>query len=123
MWKKRALINNWISHGASVVKVSKALVIREDDGAMLVGDVIEYERSLWLVPAWIPGPTLGTERPLRIMCVDDMKTSKPSPEYKVDLALRDPLSKAFLEGREVTQGISVIEQPHIFRHVDTDYGR
>jgi hypothetical protein len=52
-----------------------------------------------------------------------MKTSKPSPEYKVDLALRDPLSKAFLEGREVKQGISVIEQPDIFRRVDTDYRR
>jgi hypothetical protein len=100
------------------VKISKALIIREDDGALLVGDIIDYEGSLWLVPAWIPGPTKGSERPVRIICVDDMKTSKPSPEYKVDLALRDPLSKAFLEGRVIKQGVSVIEQPDIFRSVD-----
>jgi hypothetical protein len=34
------------------LKVSKALIIREDDGALLVAEVIEYEGSLWLVPAW-----------------------------------------------------------------------
>ena len=105
------------------MKASKALIIREDDGALLVVDIIDYEGGLWLVPAWIPGPAKGTERPARIICVDDMKTSKPSPEYEVDLALRDPLSKAFLEGGVIKEGVSVIEQPDIFRRVDTDYQR
>jgi hypothetical protein len=108
---------------AETSKVSKVLIIREDDGALLVGDVIEYEGSLWLVPVWIPGRVEGTEQPARIICVDDMKTSKPSPEYKVDLALRDPLSQAFLEGRAVRQGVSVIEQPDIYRSVDANYRR
>jgi hypothetical protein len=104
---------------AETLKISKALIIHEDDGALLVIDVIEYEGSLWLVPAWIPGPTLGTEQPARMICVDDMKTSKRSSEYKVDMALRDPLSRAFLEGRELRQGVSVIERPDLFRRVDT----
>jgi hypothetical protein len=109
--------------GASAEKTTKVLIIREDDGTLLVGDVIQYGERFWLVPAWIPGPTLGIERPARIICVDDMKTTKPPPQYKVDLALRDPLSQALLEGRETKQGVSVIEQPDIFRRVDTDYGR
>jgi hypothetical protein len=95
------------------VKTTKVLIIREDDGTLLVGDVIQYGERFWLVPAWIPGPTLGIERPARIICVDDMKTTKPPPQYKVDLALRDPLSQALLEGRETKQGVSVIEQPDI----------
>jgi hypothetical protein len=50
-----------------------------------------------------------------------MKTSKPSPEYKVDMALRYPLSQAFLEGRELNEGIPMIERPNIFRRVHGDY--
>jgi hypothetical protein len=106
---------------AKMSKVNKILIIRKDDGPLLVKDVVEYEGSLWLVPAWIEGPTPETEQPARIICVDDMKTSKPSPEYKVDMALRYPLSQAFLEGRELNEGIPIIERPNIFRRVHGDY--
>jgi hypothetical protein len=44
-----------------MAKTGTILIIREDDGALLRGDTIEYEGKLWLVPEWLAGPTKGTE--------------------------------------------------------------
>jgi hypothetical protein len=49
------------------------------------------------------------------------QTAKPGPRYWADLVLSIPLSKDFLEGRALIQGVAVIEKPDIFRRVDTDF--
>jgi hypothetical protein len=103
------------------MKILKTLVKCAEDGSLIIADTIEYEGRLWIVPAWLAGPTKGTEMPARIICVDDLPTTKPDPKYRVDLALKGPLTKDTLEGRSVPQGLVVIERPDIFRRVDTDF--
>jgi hypothetical protein len=102
-------------------KRHETLIQRADDGELLEADTIEYEGRLWIVPEWLAGPTKGTEMPARIICLDNLQTAKPGPRYWADLVLSIPLSKDFLEGRALIQGVAVIEKPDIFRRVDTDF--
>jgi hypothetical protein len=53
--------------------------------------------------------------------LDGFAVTKAEPEYAIDLALSQPLSKAFLEGRVSMPGVSVLERPDIHRRVETDY--
>jgi hypothetical protein len=99
------------------MRIKKTIVMREDDGALLPGDTIEYERKLWLVTAWLAGPTEKTERPERIICLDGLPMQPAGPKYPAaDFVLSTPLPKAFLEGHAVMQGV-VIERPDIIRNV------
>jgi hypothetical protein len=42
-----------------------------DDGTSFLGDAIECEGRIWLVPEWIPvDHAAGTLRPARMICVD-----------------------------------------------------
>src|ERR1700730_6943792 len=103
------------------MKILKTLVMREDDGALIAADTIEYEGKLWIVTEWLEGPTKGTEWPARIICLDGLPLGRPGPQYQMDYALQTPLSKAVLEGRAVAQGLVVIDRPDIIRRVDTDF--
>jgi hypothetical protein len=51
-----------------MMAIRKVKYVREDDDALLVGDIIEHEGKLWLVPEWLQGPTENTRRPARIIC-------------------------------------------------------
>jgi hypothetical protein len=84
-----------------MVAIRKTIILREDDGELLLGETIEYEGKLWIVPAWLPGPTQGTERPVRIICVDGL-LSEPPEQYqgKADFYLSTPLSKETLEAAQ-----------------------
>lgn len=95
-----------------------------EGGGLFIGDIIEYEGKLWLVPEWRAGPTKGTARPARIICLDGMPLSKPirHQDY-ADLALSTPLSTAILEGRTASQEPPVIERPDIFLRLDIDFPR
>jgi hypothetical protein len=103
--------------------VRKVAFLKEDGGALFTGDVIEHEGKLWLVPEWLEGPTKGTECPARIVCLDGLILSKPSPQYQVDWFLSTPLHTDILEGRRVSQNPLVIERPDIILRVDTDFHR
>ena len=109
-----------LAEGYRTMKILKTLIQRADDGELLEADTIEYEGKLWIVPEWLAGPTKGTEMPARIICLDNLQTAKPGPRYWADLVLSVPLSKDFLEGRALMQGVAVIEKPDIFRRADTD---
>lgn len=88
------------------------------------GDAIQHEREWWLVPEWWQGPTAGTLRPARIICLRDLSLSKPSAQYAdVDWVLERPLSKEILEGRRLSQSPLVIDRPEIHLRVDTDFHR
>jgi hypothetical protein len=87
------------------MKILKTLIQRADDGELLEADTTEYEGRLWIVPEWLAGPTKGTEMPARIICLDNLQTAKPGPRYWADLVLSIPLSKDFLEGRALIQGV------------------
>ena len=43
--------------------VRKVMFMNSDGGALFIGDAIEHEGKLWLVPEWLEGPTKGTECP------------------------------------------------------------
>jgi hypothetical protein len=103
----------------------KVVFMKEDGGSLLLGDVIEYEGKLWLVPEWLAGPTAGTEVPARIICLDGMPLRKPAPQYqdRADWVLSTPLSTDILEGRRVSQNPLVIERPKIHLRVKADFRR
>jgi len=105
--------------------VRKVLFLKEDGGALFLGDVIEYEGKLWLVPEWLSGPTKGTECPARIICLDGLPLSKAGPQHqdRADWVLSTPLHTEILEGRRVSQNPLVIERPDIILNVDTDFHR
>jgi hypothetical protein len=95
-----------------------------EGGGLFIGDVIEHQGKLWLVPEWLAGPTKGTARPARIICLDGLPLSKRSQHQDhADWALSTPLSTEILEGREASQSPLVIERPDIFLHIDTDFHR
>jgi|SRR6266404_2171903 len=105
--------------------VRKIIFMKEEDGSLLLGDIIEYEQKLWLVPEWLAGPTAGTESPARIICLDGMPLSKAGPQHqdRADWILATPLSTDILEGRRVSQNPIVIERPDIHLRVDIDFHR
>jgi hypothetical protein len=107
------------------VAVRKIAFLKADGGSLFIGDAIEHEGKLWLVPEWLEGPTKGTECPARIVCLDGMPLNKPGPAYqdRVDLVLSTPLHTDILEGRRVSQNPLVIERPDIILNVDTDFHR
>lgn len=100
----------------------RVVFVKEDDGSLLLRDVIEYVGKLWLVPEWLAGPTAATEIPARIICLDGMPLGKPPPEYqdRADWFLPTPMSTDILEGRRVSQNPLVIERPKIHLRVKAD---
>ena len=105
--------------------VRKVVFMKADGGSLFLGDVIEHEGKLWLVPEWLPGPSAGIERPARIVCLDGLPLGKPGPQYqdRTDWFLATPLHTDVLEGRRVSQNPLVIERPEIHLRVDTDFHR
>lgn len=105
--------------------VRKILFMKEDDGSLFVGDVIEHEQKLWLVPEWLPGSTSGTERPARIVCLDDLPLETPilRQQDQADWVLGVPLNSDVLAGRRVSKSPLVIERPDIILRTDTDFHR
>jgi hypothetical protein len=103
--------------------ISKTLILRHEDNAILAVDTIEYKGKLWIVPEWLAGPTKGTEWPARIICLDGLPLVKPPLQYEnlADRYLSIALSKETLEGRSITQGFVVIERPDILLRVGTDF--
>ena len=99
---------------------TQTILVLRDDGELFVADAIDYEGKLWLVPEWIPGPELRCERPTRLICLDDLQVVEADSRHQADLELVRPLPKSFLDGREVMEGVSVINRPDIFRRVDTE---
>jgi len=55
--------------------IRKIAFLHQDTRTVVSGDVIEHEGKLWLVPGWYGGPTKGTWRPARIMCLHEMSIS------------------------------------------------
>lgn len=104
--------------------VRKILIQRQEDGALFISDAILYEGKLWLVPEWLTGPSEGTQRPARIICLADLPLAAPSPQYRdrVDMALSTPLSREILEGRAASQSPLVIERPELSL-TDADFHR
>jgi hypothetical protein len=98
----------------------RTILVLRDDGELFVADAIDYEGKLWLVPEWIPGPEIRCERPTRLICLDDLQVIEADSRYQADLELVRPLPKSFLDGREVMEGVSVINRPDIFRRLDTE---
>ena len=105
--------------------VRKVMFMNSDGGALFIGDAIEHEGKLWLVPEWLEGPTKGTECPTRIVCLDGMPLSKPGPQYqdRANWFLSTPLHTEILKGRRVSQNPLVIERPDIILRVDTNFHR
>jgi hypothetical protein len=101
----------------------RKLLFRTEDGSPFIGDVIEYEDDFWLVPEWLEGPTKGTLCPARIICLRDLPTENPGPQYRADWALTNPLRRDILEGRRVSQKPRVIPQPDIILREDRDFHR
>src|SRR5580704_15306755 len=96
---------------------------RSDDGKEFIGHAIEHEEKLWLVPAWLTGPTTGTLCPARIICMDGLSLTKAGLESPADYVLATPLNKAALEGRAVGQNLDVRERPDIHFREDQDFHR
>lgn len=104
--------------------VRKLIFQTLEGGGLFIGDVIEHQGKLWLVPEWLAGPTKGTARPARIICLEGLPLSKPNPQQDhADWALSTPLSTEILEGRKASQNPLVIERPDIFLRVVTDFHR
>ena len=103
--------------------VRKTVVIRQEDGAVFIADTIEYQRTWWIVPEWLEGPTKNTLRPARIISLDGLRLGTPGPQYQVDWALETPLSRDILEGRKVSQSPLVIDRPDIILNKDHDFHR
>jgi hypothetical protein len=106
-----------------LVMAVRKLLFRTEDGAPFIGDVIEYENEFWLVPEWLEGPTKGTLCPARIICLSGLPTENPEPPYKADWALKNPLQKDVLYGRQLSRMPRVIPLPDVFLRVDTDFHR
>jgi hypothetical protein len=100
--------------------VRKIVFQRQDDSVLLLGDVIEHDKKLWLVPEWLEGPTEGTQRPARIICLDGMPISEAGVQYrgKADFVLTTPLSREILDGRTVSQNPLAIERPNLILFAD-----
>jgi hypothetical protein len=105
--------------------VRKIGFLKADSGQLFIGDVIEHEGKLWLVPEWLEGPTKSTARPARILCLDGMHLGEPRPQYqhRMDWVLSTPLHTDILEGRRVSSNPLVIEKPGIVLRVDTHFHR
>lgn len=101
----------------------RRLLFTTDDEISLIGDVIEYDEKIWLVPEWYEGPTPNTLCPARIVSLSGLSLAKAGPEYRADLVLATRLKRAVLEGRAVAQNLVVRERPDIFLRVDTDFHR
>jgi hypothetical protein len=97
------------------MKLRTILYFRADDGEHFTGYEIKYEGKPSLVPSWDVGPTEGTLRPVRIICLSGFAPGKsPLPFYKnFDLVLPNALSKDILEGLVKSQSPIVIERPDV----------
>jgi hypothetical protein len=85
-----------------------------DDGTSFLGDAIECEGRIWLVPEWIPvDHTAGTLRPARMICVDGRLEETSDPQYRTRLVLIDRLTADFLQGRQTLLGLDVTEAPDL----------
>jgi hypothetical protein len=102
------------------MKILKTVVMCADTGTLFAADTIEYDGKLWIVTAWLQGPTKGTECPARIICLDGLPLKPAGTQYQADYVLERPLSKAFLEGRVIEQGIVALDRPDVMRRVGTD---
>lgn len=98
-------------------------VVRTDDGAVHIVHTILYEQKLWLVPEWHEGPTEGTLRPARIICIDGLSQDIPEPSYHADLALTYPLNKDIFYGHKASQKPLAIEQPDVLLNEAYDFHR
>jgi len=92
----------------------RKLLYRTEDGSPFIGPVIDYEDDFWLVPEWLDGPTKGTVRPARIICLRDLPIENPGAQYRdVHWELRYPLNRDILEGRRLSRKPRVIPEPDI----------
>jgi hypothetical protein len=102
--------------------MKKVAFLKEDGGELTFRDAIEFEGKLWLVPEWLEGPTEGTRRPTRIICLTGLPMQTAGPKYPmIDWFLSVPLHSDILGGRKVSQNPLVIERPEINLRVDSDY--
>jgi hypothetical protein len=99
------------------MKVLTTIVMRQEDGMLFAHDTVLYQEKLWLVTRWIEGPTPGTERPDRIICLDGLPLQKADPSYRADLLLTLPLNKDTLAGLSTAQNLVVVNQPDVIRTV------
>ena len=101
------------------MKIEKATVGNDEDGALFQCDVIEWEGALWLVPAWLENPDEGWMTPSRIIQIDGLKFQRTPGGPFGDYIINEPVPKSVLEGRPNESGkeIVVIERPDI--HVPT----
>jgi hypothetical protein len=92
--------------------------VGSDDGTIYTVDVIEYQSGLWLVVLWRVNPTLGLQKPERIIRLDilphqDLGEPGFGPHRFV---LNEPIPKAVLDGTtppEQAHGFVVIDRPDI----------
>lgn len=90
--------------------VLKVVIQIEDDGSLVLADMIRFEGQFWIVPEWLPSPRPKTERPARIVAVADHELMGPA--YGADQSLNTPVSRAVLAGRG-TAARRVVENPAI----------
>jgi hypothetical protein len=106
-----------------LMTVRKAIYQRQEDAQLFIGDVIEHQSKLWLVPEWLEGPKSGTLRPARIVCTDDFGLANAGQMYQCDYFLTVPLSRNILEGRAQFGCRASIEAPDIVLNEETDFFR
>lgn len=92
------------------MNILTALIQIEDDGSLALIDMIRFEGQFWLVPEWLPGREPKTERPARIIAVENHELEGPA--NGADRVLNTPMSRAVLAGQGTT-GRRVVESPPV----------
>lgn len=79
------------------MKVLKTLVsFADEDGSIHKCDTIEYDSKFWLVPHWLEGPTEGTKKPERIVCLAPLRHQRLANTDYADFYLNDPIPRGIL---------------------------
>lgn len=93
-----------------MTKIYKVILSFDDASAVLVGDAIEEDGSLWLVPEWLGQHRSGPRVPERMIRLNPAHVQPAPLKYQVDYILSAPLPAILRDARstaEVPPGFEV----------------